>query len=256
MGVDKLAIGNDEKRRLIRKYFAPVNVAGPIVVFAVGLLLLIPAGGRLLGAAIAVGSILWIIFLLRSDRDRPSDQTIDLWLREDIEELKARSLSRLNLEGLEKVHEPIPIRGPILWAVRGVEQKEVAWLKGNDGRTRCSIYDVTVIHFTEHKLSAYQCTYNFMRGAPLNEHDDEYYYRDVVSVSSREISTNYTLPNNSVMKHAQSFTLSVASGEHIEVIVSSEDIVKFTGGEVADTGLDDSIKAVRKVLGERKLLAG
>ena len=112
---------------------------------------------------------------------------------------------------------------------------------------------VTVVHLTEHKLSSYQCDYNFMRGVPLNEQDDEFHYRDVVAVSTREASTNYTLPNNELMKHAQLFKLAVSSGDSIEVIVNSTELVKFTGGTMMETGLDNAVKALRKVLSEKKI---
>jgi hypothetical protein len=64
---------------------------------------------------------------------------------------------------------------------------------------------------------------------------------------------NYTLPNGILMKQAQLFKLSVSSGDSIQVIVNSSDLLKFTGGSMLDNGLDSAIKALRKVLGEKKV---
>ena len=254
---DTTPIPNDTKREEIRKYFAKHKTTLPIILLIAGVAALFGARPDsvlgILGILVAIGSVVWLFILWGVERRRPSDDTIDNWLREDADRLKTMSLDRLNLDVSDLVQPSLVITGPILWRIRGVPENEMAWRTGKDARTRFSINSVTVIHFTDKKLSSYQCDYNFIRGAPLNEHDDEYYYKDVVSVSTREISTNYTLPNNQIMKRAQSFTLSVASGEHISVVVSSEDIKQFTGGEVVDTGIDSSIKAVRKVLGERKV---
>jgi hypothetical protein len=92
-----------------------------------------------------------------------------------------------------------------------------------------------------------------LKGVPLNESDDEFHYRDVVAVSTRDDSTNYALPNGTIMKQAQLFKLAVSSGDRIEVIVNSSELLKFTGGSIVDTGLDTAIKALRKVLGEKKI---
>jgi hypothetical protein len=185
--------------------------------------------------------------------DAPGDQTVDAYLIDDIEDLKKRSMDRLNIEEAELIRDSIVIRGPILWSTHGVPTEELAWKKGKDERIRFSINSVTVVHLTEHKLSSYQCDYNFIRGVPLNERDDEFHYRDVVAVSTRDDSTNYTLPNGVLMKQAQLFKLAVSSGDSIQVIVNSSDLLKFTGGSMLDTGLDNAVKALRKVLGEKKI---
>ena len=93
-----------------------------------------------------------------------------------------------------------------------------------------------------------------VRGVALNERDDEYYYKDIVAVSTREESTNYQLPNRAVMRQAQAFTMSVASGERISVIVNSAELRWLTGGApVADSGADGAIKALRKTLADKKM---
>jgi hypothetical protein len=201
--------------------------------------------------------IIWFLWWLFVFSDTPGDQTIDAWLIDDIEQLKNHALERLNLVG-EKLKEPvgtdgrIVILGPILWETFGVPDKDIRWKKGRDRLIRFSIYSITIICLTEHKLSAFQCDYNFMKGVPLNESDEEFYYQDIVAVATRDDSTNYTLPNGTVMKHAQIFKLSVSSGDSITTILSSPEILKYTGGSLPDTGLDDAVKVLRKVLSEKK----
>lgn len=246
---------DDKKRRAIRRYFAKEpNRAWPIAVMAVGLLLVLPDASRAVGALALLAGLAWLVVPMIRTSALPDDQTIDMWLNQDIASLRQRALQRLNLDPQELKSEPLFIVGPILWQAPGVPPAEIRWKKGKDGRVRFSISSVTVLHLIEHKVSSFQCAYNFIRGVGLNERDDEYYYRDIVAVSTREESTNYQLPNRSVMRWAQAFTMSVASGERISVIVSSAELLRLTGGKtIADSGADKAIKALRKVLGEKKL---
>jgi len=243
------SVSENDKRKKIRNYFARPKLTWPIVLIVIGLLTLLAGIGLIL---LIVGGI-WLFIEVQPLLDTPGDQTIDAWLVDDIEQIKKRSLGRLNIDKSELIRDSIVIRGPILWNKNGIPSDDLAWKKGKDERTRFSINALTVVHLTEHRLSSYQCDYNFMRGVPLNEQDDEFHYRDVVAVSTRDDSTNYTLPNGNLMKQAQLFKLSVSSGDSIEVVVNSTDLVNFTGGSIMETGLDNAIKALRKVLGEKKI---
>jgi len=240
----------DDKRKRIRGYFVKPQLKWSIILLVLGLLTL---GLKGFGLVLLIAGGIWFFLELKPTIDAPGDQKIDAWLADDIEHLKKRSLERLNLEESQLIRDSVVIRGPILWQVNGVPVKEIAWKKGKDGRIRFSVNDITVVHLTEHKLSSYQCNYNFIRGVPLNEQDDEFHYRDVVAISAKDESTNYTLPNGTLMKQAQLFKLTVSSGDSIKVVVNSADLVKFTGGNLAETGLDNAMKALRKVVGEKKI---
>lgn len=245
-----LNISEDEKRKRIRNYFHKPKLKWPLIITFLGLLISTQSS---IGLIVLVGGGLWLFLLTVPFFGAPGDQKIDAWLIDDIEKLKQRSLERLDIDPSEIIRNSVVIRGPILWETRGVPSKDLAWKKGKDKYIRFSTNAVTIVHFTEHKLSSYQCAYNSMRGVPLNEQDDEFFYRDVVAVSTRDDATNYTLPNGRLMKQAQLFKLSVSGGDNIRVIVNSADIVDFTGGSIAETGLDSAVKTLRRVLRERKL---
>lgn len=242
-------VSEDEKRQRIRDYFAKPKLKWPLILIGFGILTL--AAG--IGLILLIAGGIWLFLEFRSSMNAPGEQTIDAWLIDDIKQLENRSLERLNIEKSELIRDSIVIRGPILWTRNGIPNNEIAWKKGKDERVRFSINAVTIVHLTEHRLSSYQCDYNFMRGVPLNERDDEFHYRHIVAVSTRDESTNYTLPNGILMKQAQLFKLAVSSGDSIDVVVNSADLVKFTGGTIVETGLDNAIKALRKVLGEKKM---
>jgi hypothetical protein len=241
----------DDKRQRVRNYFKRMNLKGPIILLVIALLVMTQSLGFGFLMLLAGGG--WLYLELKPIIDAPGDQTVDSWLVDDIEQLKKRSMERLNIDSSELIRDSVVIRGPILWNTNGVPATDLTWKKGKDERTRFSINAVTIVHLTEHKLSSYQCVFNFLKGVPLNESDDEFHYRDVVAVSTRDDSTNYALPNGTIMKQAQLFRLAVSSGDKIEVIVNSSELLKFTGGSIVDTGLDTAIKALRKVLGEKKI---
>jgi hypothetical protein len=184
--------------------------------------------------------------------DIPEEQTVDAWLIDDIEDLKERSIRRLNINKAELIRDSIVIRGPILWSTNGIPSQDLLWKKGKDQHIRFSINTITVIHLTDYGISSYQCDFNLLKGVPLNERDDEFHYRDVVAVSTRDDSTNYRLPNNVLIRHAQLFKLSVSSGDSIQVVINSSELLKFTGGTILDTGLDSAIRTLRKVLSQKK----
>lgn len=238
----------DKKRDHIKKYFKKPKIKWAIILIIVGLLLL--SSKLYFGLLLLFAGAGWLFYELKPVID---DKTIDTWLINDMSDLNKRSLERLNIDESELIRDSVVIRGPILWETSGIPDNELAWKKSKDKQIRFSINAMTIIHLTEHKLSSYQCDYNFIRGVPLNERDDEFHYRDVVAVSTRDDSTNYTLPNGSLMKQAQFFKLSVSSGDSIQVIVNSRELVDFTGGTISDTGIDEAIKALRKVLGEKKI---
>ncbi|MEM9450818.1 MAG: hypothetical protein AAGA75_20130 [Cyanobacteria bacterium P01_E01_bin.6] len=219
----------------------------------IGLLMFSSSSTLVLGLIFLIAGGGWLFFEVKPIIDAPGDNAIDAWLVDDINYLQKRSLERLNIDESELIRDSVIIRGPILWQTSGIPSQELVWKKGKDKLTRFNVNAITIVHLTEHKLSSYQCTFNFMRGVPLNEMDDEFHYRDVVAVSTRDDSTNYTLPNGSLMKQAQLFKLSVSSGDSIKAIVSSADLLQFTGGNIPDTGLDSAVKALRKVLLEKKV---
>lgn len=251
-------LAEDKKRSKIKLYFTKPTLLKPIILILIGLAL----WGRLLALnipgivsyfIILVGGI-WLYIGAKPLFDSPTDKVIDGWLLEDIENLKKRSLERLNIDGSELIREEsLVIKSPRLWTIRGIYDREITYRKGKDRIIRFSVYHITILHFTEHKLSSYQCDYNCIRGVPINEQDDEYFYKDVVSVATRDETTNYTLPNNVIMKHSQAFVLSASSGDNIKVVVGSEELIKFANGSLPETGVDTAIRAIRRVLTEKKI---
>jgi hypothetical protein len=234
------------------------HVVGPDGVFAAIVLFLAATSFVLTERTMAIGliviGVVWLAALMILRWYRLGDDRIDEWFEQEKNRLRGRALERLNLDGTPLAKEdPLVILAPILWEVPGVPDAETRlWRKGRDGFVRFNTYRAVVIYLAEHKISAYHCDINFGAAASLNEGDDEYYYRDIVAVSTEEASTNYTLPNGQVMRHAQSFAVVVPSGDRLTTIIYTTAIKDLTRGNIKDTGADTTIKALRKKLEEKK----
>lgn len=185
---------------------------------------------------------------------KPSDLQVQSWLDEGIRKLSEHSRGKLNLDESEgSISAPLIIAGPILWDTGGVSSDDLVWKRGEDGLVRFGVYRVTIILLTDRHLTSYACDYNFIRDVALNERTDEFHYRDIVSVSTREQDTAYTLPTGKKMTKAQAFSLSVASGESISVMVDSAEIREITGVEkLPETGADKAVANIRAMLRDKK----
>jgi hypothetical protein len=126
----------------------------------------------------------------------PTDQEIDGYFSKDMDNIVKKSYHELNLMKEQQVRKPIPLYSPILWEeVYGIDNKDIKWRKGKDGKVRFAINRITVIHFTQTGIISYGCDFNFLKNVTVNESDEEFHYQDIVAITTRESSTSYTLPD-------------------------------------------------------------
>lgn len=251
-------IKEEIKRKRIRHYFTKFP-KWTILAIIIGIITLVIGVGIILIIAGIIG--------IYSDRKkRPTDEQIDKWLLdEDLEELKKRALEKLGIDPEEQVKtkEPFRIASPVLWwdyeeneeDIYGVDINDLVFKQGKDKCIRFGVYNVTIIQLTEKLMGIYRCTYNFLKNVPLNEKTDEYFYEDIVAVSTREISTSdYVLPNRKKLKHAEAFAITIPSGDAVEVILWSPILEKYTGGKPKLEPMsmaENTIAAIRKLLREK-----
>lgn len=203
----------------------------------------------------AIFVLIIIIRLLRGGRSSITDEEIDEQFRSDVDGIIKTALDKLGLDKDElpkNRKEPLLIPGPILWSTPGIDTKDILWKKGKDGQVRFSINKITVIYFSNYLLACYSCDYNFLKNINLNEKTDEYYYRDIVSVSTSENSTSYTLPNGIKLTHSQEFRLSISNGDAIRVTINAEKLSKITNGKIPTDEAEKAVKVIRTMLKEKK----
>lgn len=253
-------MSEQDKREALRKYFAPPpEPKNAIIMLVLGIIgILVFFGNSDMGFCGGIGFLLAIIgggllySMYGAPGTLPDDAEVDKWFQEDLSRIVEQSLSKAGLDKSELVQTPIPVTGPIFWSTNGVSTEDLRWKKGKDEFVRFSINRITVILLSNNLLAAYACDFNFIKNVTLNESTQEYHYKDVVSVSTQEDSTSYTLPNGVSMVNSQAFRLSVASGESIKVVISAAKLTEITGGKIPTTSAEKAVQVIRTMLREKK----
>jgi len=122
---------NDQiKRKKIRSYFKRSHPGGAAIPVVVGVLVVILAlGARAPEVAAGVGvlffaiALLWFFVAITRQLRRPSDEEMDRWLEDDLNQFVKRTYDRLGLQEHNQRRKPLVIRGPILWSTVGVPTK-------------------------------------------------------------------------------------------------------------------------------------
>lgn len=183
---------------------------------------------------------------------QPKKAPIIEWLNEDMQTVTQKALHKLGLTKEELVRDPMVIYGPLFWSTYGIPDDELVTVKLTDSSIIFSCYQLVVICLSTERIATYSANFNFLRNAFLNEKSVEYLYRDIVSVSTEEKSTNYNLPNGKTMRRAQIFRLAVPSGDNIEVVINSPEIRDLLGGEPKLSDHEQSVRVIREMLRTKK----
>ena len=143
-----------------------------------------------------------------------------------------------------------------------VEQK---YKKGKDGRVRYSIVHLSIIFLTKHHLSAYSCIWDFARGEVVWEKSDEFFYQDVVSVSTETLRTKIESsdeekakrkkegkPEGEHFEERERFRLTTSAATGIKVSLPERRLVKQLGDFVT-SNVEGNIRSIRKMLREKKM---
>jgi len=261
------------KRKMIRAYFEPppswtlwAIVVGAVF-FSIGL------SAESFGVMFFGGAIAIIGYVVRynSSKEKPTDQQMDEWFEEDLKQITKRANDKTGINETELIGEPVYITGPRFWNSVGAE---VLFKKGADNVIRFTPVDVSIINFTSNQLVVYKCTLDLTTGNPLNESTDEYFYKDVVSVSTQSKSLTYDQsilaknflkdPMGSLssmnatagkmqVNLAETFVLTTSGGTSVEVVIKDPVLINISkGGIMPTTRAENAIQTIRKVLREKK----
>ena len=235
-----------DRREQIKRYFKPFpKWAVWMIVIGLPFLAFYGLGLVLIGAG---------IWALVDWNKTPDDTQMDAWLDEDLRMLHGKALSKTGTDPSELVGDPVMVTGPRFWDIAGAH---VAFKKGKDNVFRFTPVGVTVLNFTANQLIAYQSALDLTTGNPLNESTDEYFYRDVVSVSTKTDSRSFQMAGQGILQlnAAEIFVLTTSGGTGIEVILRDPKLIEFMGGgggQIPTTRAEKAIQTVRKMLREKK----
>jgi hypothetical protein len=252
----------DSRRKRIQKYFtskfpkwAPIMIAIGVIVIVVGFSSNDRAPLALLGLLFAAGGGVGIY----SHTQTPSDQQIDKWTEEHLLSLYQRALNKTGIDQSEVVGDPVTIAGPSFEKGGRKRPDRPLWKFGKDKRLRFSDVKAAIINFTQHQLVVYLCTVDLIAGSTLNEATEEYFYRDVVSVSTftkpldAEIAVGKGKDGSEItVSEVEYFALTTSAGTSVLIPLLSPEIEKQFGGETPTTASQRAIQTVRKMLRERK----
>lgn len=231
------------------------GIFGLVLGIANGEFLLVLCGG---GGLLLVG---WGLFQYFADKGaydkayseaepKPSDQQMDNWLEQDKQRIVSEALNKLGLvpEQVLNITDPLFVIGPL---------SSAKFKLGNDNIVRFSAYQLVVIYLTNYHLGAYSCTLDFVDGRTGSEQTQEFHYNDVVSVSTLNSNSQFTIMTveGEVLPIAsqQQFSLSVASSESIKVTVAFPQVESlFKQGKLLPTGSEKAISTLRTMLREKK----
>jgi len=244
-------------REIVLKYFSKSpKFAVWLEAIAVGILLLIKMdvlnANFLLAVLIAAGIGIWQ--QIKFKQNQISDGEFDDFVAEDIKRLSVKALQKIGTDKAELVSEEVLITGPKLWETGGAE---IHYKKGDDNYLRFTPIAVTFVNFTQNQLLTYTCVYDVVTGRALNESTDEYFYKDVVSVSTKTESRTIISTDSSIgriqLNSAESFALTTSGGTSISVILSDPALIeRMGGGEIEKSRAEKAIQSIRKVLREKK----
>ena len=266
---DRKGDGNMQKinRRKIAQYFKK-SKAGRIAIIA----FILGGSSLAIPPAVPVGVVLIIIGLVTPfvfGPKRPSDKQMDAWLDIDLEDASKHALKKLSLHEDDLVAESVYVIGPRFW---DIGDSRIGFRKGKDKVIRYTPVGITIIFFTQHQLVGYQCALDLLTGHPLNEGSDEYFYKDVVSVTTKTESVTIHLTKGDVktfkkasldklvendmlhFKMAEKFVLTTSGGTALQVVLRDPNLAELVGGGTLPTDrADAAIRSVRKMLREKKV---
>ena len=238
---------------MTRNYFKKLPAWAIVFIVIGGITLLIGLSGS--GKAVLFGLVLAGLgaFAIYSYiQGKPTDQQMDEWLEEDLHRLSEKALVKTGTDKDETKADAVTVTGPRFWRIGGAS---ILWKRGNDGTLRYSPMEVSVINFTEHQLLAYTCVLDRTTGNPLNESTEEFFYKDVVSVSTTTKSDTQDMGTlgNIQMNAAEYFILLNAGGGELKVFLRDPTLIsRMGGGEIPTTRAEKAIAAVRSMLRAKK----
>lgn len=220
-----------------KKYFKPISYKPAVICIVVGVLLLFGASaGPVILGLLLIGVGIYLIY--NQTADRPGDGMIDRQINAVLDEAKARALDKLNLDDKE-----VELLDPIIAGGQSYNSGSQV-RKGTDGVYRSSECESVVIFFAEQELHAYKFRVSLVdRGRDL-ELTDVYFYRDVVSVSTRSDSSQFRPGLQKVFLQSERLLLTTSGGTSVECSMSA-----------TSDKTDVDVRAARQLIRDKKLHA-
>lgn len=194
---------------------------------------------------------------VRSERSRylarPTDKQMDEWLAEDINKLLIVARERCGIpksdfEAIEPVKLMSRVHGMPPIAATASSGCTMRIKMGEDHIIRFMPIQVSFIIFAKRQLVAYRCTFDWYRNIPVNENVDEFFYEDIVSVSTQSKRMKF----GRVQKDIEVFALTTSGGTGFEITLG--DSANTDDFKIASFLQEpkDVVQAIRVILRQKR----
>lgn len=178
---------------------------------------------------------------------------MDEWFNEDFSYICFNALSKMGINRSTLVGNQLDIIVPRLWDRGGAEFLTAV---GKDNKIRYSPADITLINFTQKQILVYRTVFDLTTGATLNESTDEYFYNDIVSVSTAKGSCSVVNDEGETIQlnNVEKFEIRTSGGSTMSIIVSDPTISSIVGnvGILEKSRADEAVNVIRQMLRDRK----
>jgi len=204
-----------------KKYFKQSSPKAGIVLILIGVFLTLALSGA--GGALIIGLLFvagGIATLVLQNSGKPTDADIDADAASAVADVQKRALNKLGLDADQvKLIDPVTVHGYYYRSIAsGLQVK-----RGKDGDFRSSNYEGVVLFFSEHQLHSYKFQSSLVSPQESREQTDEYFYKDVVSVSTQSETFNLTdVKGNSQQVNFEEFKLTTTGGTSITSSIRDE----------------------------------
>lgn len=182
----------------------------------------------------------------RFHRRATPDQVMS-WLMEDLSTIKDASRDLLDLG--ETTRDPICVLGPLYSEMVAGIDPDLVLRRQVPGGYLYSTYRISVFHFSDMHLAAYQCNFNLIRNLVTAEQTAEFFYQDVVAVRLLTESPDQILKSGEKLTQSRVFSLTAASGDSIRMVI--DDPVIKSGERLRSLG-DQAAANIRAMLRQYK----
>jgi len=245
----------------MKRYFSTSNLpTGVIIVIIFGAILLLIAGLSLQsGGAIVLGLVICLIgvgiLVARILGAKPTDAEYDAWQKAQADKLLKRTIRKLGIDR-QITKGYLQVHGFVLSGMSEsykYRSDELRWKKGTDGRVRFSVNVYTYFFPTDHYVVVFIGDVNALNQSAHNEKAEEYFYRDIVGVTTSDEQDFIWLKEGQYQYRMQRFSLRISNSDTLGVSVNAspldtrQNLPSFT---VPDSGIDNTVAGLRRLLHE------
>jgi len=199
---------------------------------------------------------------LRSFKERPTEEQMNNWLIEDLNEvIKKTAIDklRLNVSTLELKNFLI-VPYPVYWKEPALAEESILKRATETGTTAYSAWNVQVIALTKNYISYYTCTYDWLNNLIINERTNEFFYDDISSVKNdmeiierkfidKEYVDDEGNPTAADKLTATVFRVTNMSTDSLDVITN---IAEMGHSQNLIVNLEKAVQALRIILRKRR----